>query len=199
MSENKQNNNGLCACAQAAMQRRTMLKGMAALGGVAVSGGVAFAQAPEDMRPQVGDFLVRTKGDPKALAPEDVGVGKKPIQAFAMSPDGVVRSSDFENGLLLVHYEPADLSDDAKKLSAEGVLAYSIICTHAGCEATNWIPEENTIECPCHGSHFDAKNNGAVLFGPASRKLPQLGLEVKDGKIVVAAEFDSRIGGDETM
>jgi len=79
------------------------------------------------------------------------------------------------------------------------VLAYSIICTHAGCEATNWISEENTIESPCHGSHFDAKNNGAVLFGPASRKLPQLGLEVKDGKIVVAAEFDSRVGGDETM
>ena len=198
MSETKQPPQALCACAKAAMQRRTMLKGMVALGGVAVSGS-AFAQAAEDMRPQVGDFLVRTRGEPNPLGPDDVGIGKKPIQAYAMAPDGTVRSGDYENGLLLIHYDEGDLADDAKKMSANGVLAYSIICTHAGCEATNWISEENTIECPCHGSHFDAKNNGAVLFGPASRKLPQLGLEVKDGKIVVAAEFDSRVGGDETM
>jgi len=198
MSQTKVPTPAPCACAQAALQRRTVLAGMVALGGAAVTGS-AFAQAAEDMRPQVGDFLVKAKGEPKALTPEDIGIGKKPIQAFAMSPDGVVRSSDFENGLLLVHYDQGELSDDAKAMSADGVLAYSIICTHAGCEATNWIPEDNTIECPCHGSHFDAKNNGAVQFGPASRKLPQLGLEVKDGKIVVAAQFDSRIGGDETM
>ena len=52
------------------------------------------------------------------------------------------------------------------------------------------------IECPCHLSRFDPRNNGAVVLGPATRKLPALGLAVEGDRIVVSQPFDGRVGGD---
>lgn len=39
-----------------------------------------------------------------------------------------------------------------------------IVCPHLGCELT-WNPDENTWDCPCHGSRFDCEGN--LLEGPA--------------------------------
>lgn len=50
-----------------------------------------------------------------------------------------------------------------------GMRALSAVCTHLGC-TVNWIPENDRIECPCHGSIFD-EETGAVLRGPATRPL----------------------------
>lgn len=187
-----------CACCGGSMKRRQVLAGMATVGGMlAVS--PAFAQSAEMLPPQVGDFLT-IKDDGTPLTADDLREGTSPKTAYAVSPDGVIRNGDFNNSLLVIRFKDEDLSEEAKTTAIEGVLAYSAICTHAGCEVTNWLREEKNLECPCHGSHFDPKNNGAVIFGPASRKLPQIGLAVSDdGKLTVASGFDSRIGGDETM
>ena len=40
-------------------------------------------------------------------------------------------------------------------------------CTHLGCELT-WNPDEESWDCPCHGSRFGA--DGSLLDGPAQRK-----------------------------
>ena len=37
-------------------------------------------------------------------------------------------------------------------------------CPHMGCRL-QWNPEEETYDCPCHGSRFD--ENGHLLDGPA--------------------------------
>jgi cytochrome b6-f complex iron-sulfur subunit len=47
-----------------------------------------------------------------------------------------------------------------------GVYAMSLICTHAGCEASVSGQE---VVCPCHGSVYDATGN--VLSGPAPSPL----------------------------
>lgn len=187
------------ACAGEGVDRRTLLKGMAAVGGM-LAAGPAFAQAADDksMPPQVGDFLTRSAAG-KPLTPDEIRSGAKAIKAYAASPAGVVRNGGPENQLLVVRFDDADLTDAAKATEAEGVFAFTAICTHAGCVISGWDDAKKNFACPCHGSNFDPKNNGAVVEGPAQRKLPQLGLKFADGKLVVTSGFDGRIGGDETM
>jgi rieske iron-sulfur protein len=58
------------------------------------------------------------------------------------------------------------------------------------------VPEESLLECPCHFSRFDPKRNATVMVGPATRRLPKLGLTADNGRLVVAKVFDGKIGGD---
>jgi ubiquinol-cytochrome c reductase iron-sulfur subunit len=83
-----------------------------------------------------------------------------------------------------------------------GILAYSRICTHAGCAITMlraplFQPDEPkpALVCPCHYSTFDPTTGGTVLFGPAGRALPMLPIAV-DGKGYLRAKgnFDEPVG-----
>ena len=75
-------------------------------------------------------------------------------------------------------------------------MAYTAICTHNGCEVTDWLNDEQVLSCPCHQTLFDPKNEGRVVEGAAPRALPALPLQVVDGKLVVARAFTSRVGFD---
>lgn len=49
--------------------------------------------------------------------------------------------------------------------SEEGeMFKVDIVCPHLGCELT-WNPDEQSWDCPCHGSRFDVRGN--LLDGPA--------------------------------
>jgi rieske iron-sulfur protein len=182
---------GWCGCGR--VNRRTVLAGAAAAAGLA---GVSAALAQDEaaLPPQPGDFLVLAAGA-SPLTPQDIRQGSNAVEAFAMSPEGIVRSENFSNSVLLLRYDPAELPKEVATLSGEGVVAYSIICTHAGCPVNSRL-EDGLIPCDCHGSRFDPQNNGAVAQGPALRKLPQLALNVADKALVVVEGFDSRVGGD---
>ena len=65
----------------------------------------------------------------------------------------------------------------------EGFYAVSAVCTHLGC-ITQWKPEDNLIECPCHGSKF--RRSGTVVVGPAPRPLPHFAIRLmSDGDLLV--------------
>ncbi len=63
---------------------------------------------------------------------------------------------------------------------AERVRAFSAVCTHQGCLVDKVTAQ--AIECPCHGSRFDAAT-GQVLAGPASAPLAKVAVTVRDGKV----------------
>jgi quinol---cytochrome c reductase iron-sulfur subunit len=85
---------------------------------------------------------------------------------------------------------------------AHGILAYSRICTHAGCAITLYRaplfqPDEPrpALVCPCHYSTFDPATGGTVTFGPAGRDLPLLPLYVDAGGYLRAkGNFDGPVG-----
>jgi ubiquinol-cytochrome c reductase iron-sulfur subunit len=85
---------------------------------------------------------------------------------------------------------------------ADGVVAYSKVCTHAGCAISMYrvplfAPDEPqpALVCPCHYSTFDPATGGTVLFGPAGRALPMLPLEVDArGYLRAKGNFDEAVG-----
>lgn len=84
----------------------------------------------------------------------------------------------------------------------DGYVAYSKICTHAGCalslyRSPLYPPTEPkpALVCPCHYSTFDPATGGDVVFGPAGRALPQLPLEIgRDGILRAAGSFSGAVG-----
>jgi Rieske Fe-S protein len=64
--------------------------------------------------------------------------------------------------------------------SGSQVRAFSAVCTHQGCRVNK--VSDGRIDCPCHGSVFDAAT-GAVVTGPASTALPRVAITVRDGEV----------------
>jgi ubiquinol-cytochrome c reductase iron-sulfur subunit len=120
--------------------------------------------------------------------------------AFAEGAD----MEELGSPLVLVRLPPGDLRlpEHLRGYDAGGIVAYSKICTHAGCaiamyRAPLFQPAEPrpALVCPCHYSTFDPATGGTVLFGPAGRPLPMLPIEV-DGRGFLRAKgnFDGPVG-----
>ena len=180
--------------------RRSLLK--IGLGGVclrAISPVVILGQAePASAPPQEGDVLVKLD-DPasKPIGVADVGANAPPLMAWPMDPvSRTVRKANRLNEILLVRLNrPAP--GDPQPNAGDGVLAYSALCPHAGCNVTEWVVETGILSCDCHSSEFDAKANGRVVGGPAARPLPSLPLRVDGTMFVVARPFATSIRFDE--
>jgi ubiquinol-cytochrome c reductase iron-sulfur subunit len=95
-----------------------------------------------------------------------------------------------------------DLPAGRRGWAPGGIVAYSKICTHAGCAVALYrkptfpaAEPKPALVCPCHYSTFDPATGGTVIFGPAGRALPQLPLEVdRAGNLRAAGPFSGRIG-----
>jgi Rieske Fe-S protein len=98
--------------------------------------------------------------------------------------------------VLLVRFEPDQLREQTRTDAAEGVVAYTAICTHQACPVSMWQQDAGTLFCSCHGSQFDPKDAARIVAGPATRRLPMLPVKIEGGELRVAGPFTGRIGGE---
>jgi ubiquinol-cytochrome c reductase iron-sulfur subunit len=106
--------------------------------------------------------------------------------------------------LVVIRLDPDQLHlpSHLQGYDANGILAYSRICTHAGCAITLYRaplfqPDEPrpALVCPCHYSTFDPATGGTVTFGPAGRDLPLLPVYVdSSGYLRAKGNFDGPVG-----
>jgi Rieske Fe-S protein len=159
---------------------------------------LAHAQTdPKKSRPQVGDQFVFALGDRQGqpITVQDVPLGGAPVTAYAKDPTTqVVRDGSRLNRVLLVHLPQDTLTEETRAIAAEGIVGYSAVCTHTGCDVVGWEGETQHLICPCHTSTFDAKDRARVVSGPAPKPLAVLPLQITDGKLTVAGLFVGRVG-----
>jgi ubiquinol-cytochrome c reductase iron-sulfur subunit len=122
------------------------------------------------------------------------------LTAFADGSDPEALASS----VVVVRVDPKNLSlpADRSEWAPEGIMAYSKICTHAGC-AVNLFRRPlypprapgPALVCPCHYSTFDVLEGGSVVFGPAGRPLPQLPLRIDPrGNLIAAGPLSGNVG-----
>jgi len=188
-----------CCCrAGETASRRAVLTGLIVIGaefGAGLVDSSAFADAASE-RPKEGDVFVSTGGEGKTpLEVKDIPLGGPPVLVWPMDPAaGLVRSGSRLNKVLLVRLDPSTLVGVTRERAADGVVAYSAICPHAGCEVSVWVGEQQTFECSCHYSHYNPSDGAAVIDGPAPRPLAALPLKIADGRLTVAKPFSGRVG-----
>jgi ubiquinol-cytochrome c reductase iron-sulfur subunit len=144
--------------------------------------------------------LVHEDGTP--IRPSDVSIGGQ-ITVFPGIPDGATNKFA-DSPTLLIHLRTTDAETLRRNLAHvpqnAGVMwgdyvAYSKICTHAGCPASLYEQQTNRLLCPCHQSQFQITDNARPIFGPATRRLPALPLEVdSEGFFIAKSDYKVAVG-----
>jgi rieske iron-sulfur protein len=156
----------------------------------------ARAQDSTSAPPQPGDHFVFLAG-PKKGAPirsDDLKLDGPQVQAYPADPKGIVRDGTRLNLVILVRVGGDGLSEETLERSADGVVAYSGVCTHQACPVNMWSHDRKAFVCSCHGSVYDPKDSAEVLAGPAPRPLAALPLKSENGLLMAAAGFTGRVG-----
>ena len=147
--------------------------------------------------PQENDALAFAYGDRagQAIAPADLALGAKQTLAYPLDPNTMrMRDGSRLNQLIVVQLDPAKLAADTLARAANGIVAYSGVCTHTGCDVTDWYADVLRFKCPCHESEFDPSDGARVVGGPAPWQLAALPLKIADGALLVAGPFVGRVG-----
>ncbi|HEX6456040.1 MAG TPA: Rieske (2Fe-2S) protein [Solirubrobacterales bacterium] len=186
--------------------RRKLLFSSLAVVGAAF--GAAAVVPLASLGPRIGEKVYETPWSAGKKVVDETG---KPITLDTLSPGEFITAfpagaskEDIGSPLVLVRLEDDELElpDDRAHSAPHGYVAYSKICTHAGCAVSLFryptfeeAQPGPALVCPCHYSTFNPADGGKVLFGPAGRPLPQLPLRVGgDGSLEAAGGFYEPIG-----
>jgi quinol---cytochrome c reductase iron-sulfur subunit len=164
------------------VQRRSFL-GKLLGAGVGVFGIVAVFPFIRSLGPQPGNSLFVTNWRKGSRL---VGIDGRPVRIdelevggiLTVFPEGHVGSGVDQTILLRVSSAPVTTKPGRETWSPGGYLAYSKVCTHAGCPVGLYEEQYQQLLCPCHQSLFDILNGAQPVFGPAPRPLPQLPITV---------------------
>ncbi len=115
--------------------------------------------------------------------------------ALTVFPEGYEGSSVDQTMLIRADDKNIVTLPGRETWGPKGYLAYSKMCTHAGCPVGLYQELSQQLLCPCHQSLFDVLTGANPVFGPAPRPLPQLPLQIDSGGFLVAqAGYDQPVG-----
>jgi ubiquinol-cytochrome c reductase iron-sulfur subunit len=178
--------------------RRTFLTRLllAALGAL----GLAALFPIRSLGPSPGRSLFRTRWRPGArlVSEEGAPVTAETLQVgsvITVYPEGFVGSADSQTLLIRVEEGLLELPADRLAGAPGGLVAYSKVCTHAGCPVGLYRAETRSLLCPCHQSTFDVLRGAEPVFGPAARPLPQLPIEIDaGGQLRALGDYTAPVG-----
>ena len=180
------------------LQRRGLLKWTAALGLGTIAG--MFVSLLRSLLPDPNSTLysgVWKRGQRLMTA------DGKPVMAEALAPGSTtivfpedsIGSERAQTVLVRVNPQFLQLPSDRAHWAPKGNLAYSRVCTHAGCPVGMYEKTAHLLMCPCHQSTFDVLRAAQPTGGPAARSLPQLPLyEDADGVLCAGGGFSEPPG-----
>ena len=182
----------------ARVQRRSFLAkllgaALAALGVMAL-----FPIRSLGTRPGRSLFVTRWTEGARLVTLDDLPVRAEEPQintVLTVFPEGHTDAADSQT--LLLRLDPSETAalPGPEDWTPEGFVAFSKVCTHAGCPVGLFQPESRELFCPCHQSVFDVLDAAAPTAGPATRPLPQLPLAIDDqGYLVAQSDFSEPIG-----
>lgn len=160
--------------------------------GAGVIGGVLAALFPfKSLGPNPGSALAHTAWRPgrrlvtqdgAPVHPSDLEVGS----ALTVFPEGSKSPGDSQTVLVNYGAAPFRPRRGREQWTVDNLVAYSKVCTHAGCPVGLYDAVNHQLMCPCHQSLFDVLDGARPVFGPATRSLPQLPLEVDTAGFLAA-------------
>jgi ubiquinol-cytochrome c reductase iron-sulfur subunit len=180
------------------LQRALGLSGLA-LGALAIIplGGLIKKPKGELFRTAWTDGVRLMTGDRRLVRPGDLEAGGI-ATVFPATPDGLSTQVVADSVVLLIRLRPGQTvraREGQADFGWQDYLAYSKICTHAGCPASLYEQQTGRLLCPCHQSQFDLLQDAKPVFGPAARPLPKLAITVDDeGYFVARQDFNEPIG-----
>lgn len=170
------------------------------LGGALTALGAAVVFPIRSLGEAPGEQLLHTSWTEGSVAVTTDGV---PIRAADLEvggfqtvfPEGKIDLADSQAVLIRVDPDAIEALPGREDWSPDGYIVFSQVCTHAGCPVKLYEPETYELLCPCHQSIFKVTDGARATYGPATRALPQLPIEIDDeGFIVARGDFSGPIG-----
>jgi ubiquinol-cytochrome c reductase iron-sulfur subunit len=185
----------------AQLVRRGFLLRMLAFAGGSL--GLAALFPLNSLGPHPTDSLLRTawsKG--RRLVTAD----GRPVRLGDLKVDGVLTvfpeghtddeaAATAQTILINVGQAPQKVRKGRQTWSPDGYVAFSKVCTHAGCPVGLYRSTNHELLCPCHQSTFSVLDGCRPVFGPATRSLPQLPLAVDgSGYLIAQSDYTEPVG-----
>ena len=119
----------------------------------------------------------------------------EPGSTTVVFPEDSIGDEKAQTVVIRVNEQFLQLPKERANWAPMGYVAYSRVCTHAGCNVGLFEKTTNLLMCPCHQSTFDVLKAAQPTSGPAARRLPQLPLYADaDGNLRARGGFSEPPG-----